>query len=124
VVRETVADYLQILELTAGELKAFGVAKPALLPDDLTVRLFGGGVLIFDEHGRLRYHVNNRVLNPTKQTARLAYLARMGYFLPGRSEQEFFARMHRLRAGLQEPLEDIWAAPDERAVQSVAPESD
>jgi hypothetical protein len=107
VVRETVADYLQILELTAGELKAFGVAKPAALADEAQVRLFGGGVLIFDEHGRLRYHVNNRVLNPNKQSARLAHLARMGYFLPGRSEQEFFARMHRLRAGLQEPVEDV-----------------
>ena len=114
VVRETVADYLQILEATGAELGSFGVAKPAGLPDDAPVRLFGGGVLIFDEHGGLRYHVNNRVLNPTKQTARLAHLARMGYFLPGRSEQEFFARMHRLRAGLEEPAEDAWAEPDAR----------
>lgn len=123
VVRETVADYLQILELTAGELKAFGVAKPAALPDDRQVRLFGGGVLIFDEHGRLRYHVNNRVLNPTKQSARLAHLARMGYFLPGRSEQEFFARMHRLRAGMQEPREEVWAEPEAQSAAAMAPES-
>jgi hypothetical protein len=109
VVRETVADYLQILEVDAGELKAFGVAKPPGLPDEQRLRLYGGGALIFDEHSVLRYHVNNRVLNPTKQSARLAHLARMGYFVAGRDQQGFFARLHRLRMGLHEPLEEGWS---------------
>jgi hypothetical protein len=109
VVRETVADYLQILELDAGELKAFGVAKPPGVPDEQHLCLYGGGALIFDEHGVLRYHVNNRVLNATKQTARLAHLAHMGCFVPGRDARGLFARLHRLRMGLHEPREEGWS---------------
>ena len=106
IVRETVADYMQILELSAGELKTFGVAKPHDVPDDTPIRLYGGGVLIFDEHGILEHHVNNRVLNAAKQTARLASLASAGYFRPGQNPQSFFARLHLLRAGLVEPTQD------------------
>jgi hypothetical protein len=88
--RETVAEYIQILDLKAGDLpavqafKADGKSKPAGLrapkglEDWRPVRLYGGGVLIFDEYGRLKYHVHNSVLNNGKQNARLDYLYQAG----------------------------------------------
>lgn len=107
VVRETVADYIQILELTAGELRSFGICKPPRLPPSTPLRLYGGGVLIFDEHGVLQYHVNNRVLNGAKQTKRLRHLAEAGYFLRGDDKTAVFAQLHRLRAGLGTSVEHI-----------------
>ncbi len=88
--RETVAEYIQILDLKAGDLPAVqsvsdsGKTKPAGLraPKGLEawrpIRLYGGGVLIFDEYGRLKYHVHNSVLNSKKQNSRLEYLYHAG----------------------------------------------
>ena len=46
----------------------------------MQVRLFGGGVLIFDEFGLLKYHIHNAVLNPVRQTERLRHLFGAGLF--------------------------------------------
>ena len=85
--RETVADYVQILTVRAGELeslpmpgRAGRIRKPKGLSDGRVVRLLGGGALIFDEFGKLKYHIRNTVLNPRKQTARLQHLADAGFF--------------------------------------------
>lgn len=93
--RETVAEYLQILNLTAGELPRMGIKLPKKMRPDREVWLYGGGVVIFDEFGRLKYHVRNKVTNVERQTARLQYLWEIGFF-DGR-EQPGFAEIHRLR---------------------------
>jgi len=76
VLHETVSEYIQLLDLQAGQLSAphLGIAKPPGMPDDTQVRLHGGGVLIFDEFGRLKYHVRSRINNVERQSQRLAYL--------------------------------------------------
>jgi hypothetical protein len=74
VLRETVAEYHQILNVVAAELKHLGISKPADMPADQQVTLYGGGALVFDEFGRLKFHIRNRLLNPERQTLRLAYL--------------------------------------------------
>ena len=71
VLRETVAEYVQRLTLRADELPR--EVRPPELPADLEVRLSGGGTLVFDEFGRLRFHVHNRIFS-AKQKARLGYL--------------------------------------------------
>jgi hypothetical protein len=57
--RETVADYVQILAVRAHELRDLPVPNgadrleyPPGLSGQKTVRLFGGGALLFDEFGR------------------------------------------------------------------------
>ena len=107
--RETVAEYVQILRLMPAELKKSGYARPdaTLLPDDREVSLHGGGTLIFDEWGRLKYHVHNHLGNTKKQSERLQYLAEAGYYLSLQPQKEavriggqgYFARMH-LNRGL------------------------
>lgn len=69
--RETVAEYVQELDLRADELPA--AVRPAGVPADTPVRLSGGGTLVFDEFGTLKFHVQNRVVSP-RQKARLEYL--------------------------------------------------
>lgn len=99
--RETVADYVQILTVRAEELEGLAVPgrdervrKPEGLPGWRTVRLLGGGALIFDEFGQLKHHIRNAVLNPARQTRRLQCLFDAGYFDERRDLSEGFARLH------------------------------
>jgi hypothetical protein len=85
--RETVADYVQILMVRADELctieipgRRERIEQPEGLADWKQVRLLGGGALIFDEFGRLKYHIRNAVLNPVKQSGRLRHLFAAGFF--------------------------------------------
>lgn len=99
--RETVADYVQILTVRADELETIRnpdgtkrIRRPAGLDDWQTVRILGGGALIFDEFGHLKYHVRNPLLNPDRQSARLAHLARSGFFDRDPRAERGFAALH------------------------------
>jgi hypothetical protein len=115
-VRETVSEYLQIMDLEARQLNGFGIRKPDKMPDSTKVRLYGGGVLIFDEFGQLKYHVRSRLDNADRQSKRLEYLWRNGIkdhdgrygFSDGASPGQRFALMHLRRAGRGERKEE-WA---------------
>lgn len=96
--RETVAEYMQIIELEARELKTLKIKAPKGMPEDTSVRLFGGGVLIFDEYGRVKFHIHNRIDNAARQTARLKHLFEYGYFNTGASRLRRFSHLHRMRA--------------------------
>ena len=76
VLRETVAEYIQQIDLQAGGLKRLGIGAPRGMPLKQEVTLYGGGALIFDEYGRLKFHVRNKILNSERQTRRLRYLWR------------------------------------------------
>jgi hypothetical protein len=103
VLRETVAEYHQILNVAASELKHLGIKKPAEMPSDQQVTLYGGGVLIFDDFAHLKFHIRNRLLNPERQTQRLKYLWKFGRFqelqiLEREARRDnTFARMHLRR---------------------------
>jgi hypothetical protein len=94
---ETVAEYIQILDLQASELKGLQIAVPDGMPPDQEVRMYGGGALIFDEYGRLKYHVRNRLNDRERQSQRLEFLWRYGYFKRGTSAPRNFAAIHRQR---------------------------
>jgi hypothetical protein len=70
-IRETVSEYLQIMDLEAGRLKRLGIKRPNEMPDSTNVRIFGGGVLIFNEFGQLKYHIRSRLDNADRQSTRL-----------------------------------------------------
>jgi len=71
VLRETVAEYVQRVTLRADELPR--AVRPAEVPADHVVSLSGGGTLVFDEFGRLKFHVHNRIFS-ARQRERLEYL--------------------------------------------------
>lgn len=94
--RETVAEYLQQIKLSASELKSLKVKVPEGMPRDLEVTLYGGGALIFDEYGRLKFHVRNRVNDDERQTQRLKYLWEFGFLKSGPAAFRF-SSLHRQR---------------------------
>lgn len=98
VLNETVAEFRQILDLNASELGTFGISAPEGMPPDQSVSLQGGGTLIFDEFGHLKYNVHNRLLNKERQSRRLAHLWRYGHFEKRGRGARRFAELHRLRS--------------------------
>ena len=106
VVHEAVADYVQMLDMTAAEfLAAAGEAATALPPNvrpETKLQLLGGGTLIFDQFGRAKYHVRKPLGDWHRQVRRLAYLARSGIvdtrgrlgFSTGAPGGQRFAELH------------------------------
>ncbi|MBZ5563036.1 MAG: hypothetical protein LAP13_11535 [Acidobacteriia bacterium] len=97
VVHETISEYVEILTVTAGELQALGIKKPKEMPDDLSVTLFGGGVLVFDEYGATKYHVKQKVLNAERQERFLSYMWKSGQYGQRGPGLRRFAQIHRAR---------------------------
>jgi hypothetical protein len=104
VLHETVAEYVQILTLQADELKKrLGIVPPKGIDPKRRIRIFGGGALIFDEYGQLKYQIANRIENVKGQQARLDYLGESGFFdepavpRPPTGPQSQFAELHRMR---------------------------
>jgi len=69
---------------------------------NVTTPLYGGGVLIFDEYGRLKYHIHNDVFGGKRQTKRLKYLWGTGQ-LEARHDRarlrvDRLSTIHRMRA--------------------------
>lgn len=95
--RETVAEYMQMLTLDSKELKALRINVPRDVPADQPITLYGGGALIFNEYGGLKYHINNRIDNYQRQAKRLKYLSRFGFFKTGEAAFRNFANLHQRR---------------------------
>ncbi len=93
--RETVAEYVEILRLQGRELGGIGLRVPGGVAAGDEVSLYGGGTLIFDEFSRLKFHVKNNVRS-RKQQVRLDYLAASGFFHS--SNRRSFAELHLQRA--------------------------
>ena len=105
--RETVAEYIQVTKIRASDLKDLDLVQPDGMPDDLEFYIYGGGALIFDEYGHLKYHVFNPI-HGSQQNKRLKYLWENGQF-SGKSLQLKFSSLHRLRAAQeQERFEEVW----------------
>ncbi len=110
ILKEVVAEHVQTLNLRAGELARYGIKRPADMPRDLEIRLHGGGTLIFDEYGRLRYHIHNDVLHPKRQSKRIQYLWENGFYRKDSAALREFSNLHRQRAaGLTlVPTQEEW----------------
>lgn len=96
--RETVVEYVQIMTLQARELRAaLKIEPPPDLPERMRVRIYGGGTLIFDEYGQLKYKIANRIEDAKRQTARLKFLWESGALDNGQKAGLRFAQLHRAR---------------------------
>lgn len=103
VVAESVATYVQMLELTAGEFETmFSVALPGGLDSETPLQLLGGGTLIFDQFGRLKLHISKRLEEWERQLSRIEYLHKTGRhdtklrlgFSEGTARGQAFAELH------------------------------
>jgi hypothetical protein len=98
--RETVADYVQILTVPSTEIGSIPIPDTKdriTLPEGIpwqSVRLYGGGSLIFDEFGHLKYHIHNALLNPKRQNRRLQHLVNSGYFFRRGVRAQGFSGLH------------------------------
>jgi len=104
VLRETVAEVLQQIRLSAGELSRYGVRQPDGMPSEADVMLFGGLTLVFDEYGGVKYVIGDAVLDPTRpevqerQSARLQSLWERGFYSKKKFSMRRFSAVHRRRA--------------------------
>jgi hypothetical protein len=132
VLHETVVEYYQVARLTEQELAQKKIRLPAeyaaelrraraerlarrehslrsategeaLEPETAPVTpVYGGGVLVFDEYGKLKYHIHNDVFG-SRQTGRLQYLWDTGQLQVGREgdarlSPARLSALHRARA--------------------------
>lgn len=101
--RETVAEFVQIMTLQARELKAvLKIEPPPDLPATTRIRIYGGGALIFDEYGQIKYKIANRIEDRKRQTARLKYLWESGALDSEQKAGMRFAQLHRARMSKSE----------------------
>jgi len=96
VLRETVAEFVQQLELRASELRRLRIRAPQGMPPDEKVVLFGGATLVFDEYGRLKFYIHN-ALDGERQTARLAHQWNSGEWDDSSAGVSPFAELHLMR---------------------------
>ncbi|MGZ5462052.1 MAG: hypothetical protein ACXWLY_03790 [Thermoanaerobaculia bacterium] len=61
-------------------VESVGYTAPPDMPPEQEVTLYGGGALIFDEYGKLKYHVRNPLGDKKCQKERLDYLWKNGAF--------------------------------------------
>ena len=86
IVNEVVTEYRQTLDLTAAELVAeakrghFRFRLPPRVDPGTKIQLWGGGVVIFDQFGRARFHGSKPLAAWDRQQRRLDYLAGHGLF--------------------------------------------
>jgi hypothetical protein len=93
-VQETVVEFYQVWEPSPAELRAMKLVEDT---DQLEgIKLYGGSTLIFDDFGRLKYHIHNSVKNIAEQKRRLAYM--LGSPVRRLTATQRFAELHRLRA--------------------------
>ncbi|MDB5397402.1 MAG: hypothetical protein JWM91_4908 [Rhodospirillales bacterium] len=102
ILRETIVEYVQRLTLTAKELASdFKVTMPTELPGWRRVSILGGGTIVFDEYGQVKYQIANHLLlsraDRLRQSQRIAHLFAGGYFDQPPDPRSRFALMHMNR---------------------------
>jgi Thermolysin metallopeptidase, catalytic domain len=105
VVSESVVDYVQELETTMGGLRRLApeAFRPVKLSEDVPVKVWGGGTVIFDQFGRVKHHQRKRLRDWDRQAQRLQFLIRRGIkdrggrygFSTGASKGMRFALLHQ-----------------------------
>lgn len=78
IVSETIVGYTQQLELTAGEAEQQGLELPAGVKRETQLQIWGGGVVVFDQFGRPKFHHSKPVKDWRRQARRFAFLASRG----------------------------------------------
>jgi hypothetical protein len=103
VLRETIAEYVQILTLSAAEFRAMHIEVPDEVPGTRRLRVYGGGTLVFDEYGQLKYHIAKHLARDAcdvaRQSDRFHHLGRAGYLDAPDDASARIQGLHLARAG-------------------------
>jgi hypothetical protein len=98
-IRETVVTYVQTVDMFAAECKVLlGFERPHGMPPTEPLQVFGGGAIVFDQYGRIKFHIAHRLTDAARQLKRLEYLAARGAAAPPRARRDRFAALHLARA--------------------------
>lgn len=98
-VHETVCQYIQRLDMFGAEFKALlGADRPDGMSTRTRLTAFGGGVVILDQYGQVKYHVANPIYDGERQARRAAYLLDTGK-LHGGDQSLRFGLTHQSRMG-------------------------
>jgi hypothetical protein len=98
-VRETLCEYVQVLRIFSAELPStLHIERPPGMGSDVPLTLYGGGTLVFDEYGRIKYHVSQRLMDGDRQALRLGYLWEHDLIGMPAAARSRFADLHRRRA--------------------------
>lgn len=95
--RETVCEYVQVVNMFGAEAGLLGIKRPEGMPTTQAITAYGGGTLIFDQYGRIKYHVAQRVTNVERQERRINYLWEHGLLGARKDARNRFAAIHRCR---------------------------
>jgi hypothetical protein len=98
---ETVCQYVQRIDLFGAEFKALlGAERPEGMRTTDHYTAYGGGVVILDQYGQVKYHIANRLLDPARQLARADYLIDTGQVgMTDEPDRLRFAMAHLKRMG-------------------------
>jgi hypothetical protein len=97
--RETIVTYVQTADIFGAAVKSvLGCERPEGMTTQERIRAFGGGVLIFDQYGKVKYHIVHPLNDGPRQRRRLDYLMAHGGTGPQRLDRDRFAALHRARA--------------------------
>ena len=78
-VSETICQYSQRADLFGAEVKnVLGAKLPPGLKTTSRLTAYGGGVLVLDQYGQVKYHIANPLNGGKRQSERLACLAETG----------------------------------------------
>ena len=100
-IRKTAIHPYHSLTTKFMRLTHVNITIPKGMPKNQRVTAYGGGALIFNEYGQLKYQIPNRIEDAKRQSARLRYLWESGYFDQPPDPKAHFALMHLKRAGVQ-----------------------
>lgn len=96
--RETVCEYVQVMRIFGAEVRSsLGIDRPEGMPTTQPITAYGGGTLVFDEYGQIKYHIAQSIGDGKRQSARLQYLWENGLLDEPRDARSRFANIHQKR---------------------------
>jgi hypothetical protein len=93
---ETIVEYVQSARLPGRQLVRRGFRRPHGMPGNAQVDLYGGGTLIFDVRGTLKFHIRSPIDDPEDQNERLQYNYERGVYRMNRAGS--LSRLHESRS--------------------------
>jgi hypothetical protein len=113
-VAETVLDYVQELIISREDLERLAKTNhpefeaPSAIPPSTQLKIWGGGTVIFDEFGGVKYHQTQDLTDWARQQKRLEYLVRRGLWdTRGRLGFSFGAPLGQRFAQFHGPVETV-----------------
>lgn len=106
ILRETIVEYVQSLTATASELSnIYKIAVPADIPIWKPIRILGGGTLVFDEYGQVKYQIAHHLAKSAAdrewQARRIEHLHANGLLEVNPDTRGRFAMLHMTRASVE-----------------------